>query len=231
MIMSSGRGRCIVESDAADRLAKGGFLGINPAAQPLHDLGRGLTQSLPVATTASPSVGRPASRSSARRLRAVRPGGAKWQSSSFVNKMPDEDGELAHRRDDGAARAAAVTHKLVERRERARRPGGSMGRLGEQTMGVSLAGSADVAAHRRPIPRLPDARVETEIAHELGWSVEAADVADNGQETGRGHQADTRDRLEATDSWVIDHELGDHELGKPRPRCAAERRAEGPNPG
>jgi len=207
MKVSSPESECMVRLDVADRLAKGGFMGISPAAQPCPT-------SVVARSSRSPRCdGRvrscPARRSRLRCLKAVRAGGAKRQSSSLGQQVPDQHSQLAGGGHNGDARAAPGPQAVVEAGQRTGGADGRVGRLAEEPPGVGLTGPADAPAERRPVAGLTDPGIEPEIADQLGRPCEAGDVAHCGDDGGSGHQADPRDGEEPADPLVVHHEGGD----------------------
>src|SRR5436190_1506081 len=82
---------------------------------------------------------------------------------------------------------------VVEARERSRRADGRLGGLRQQTPGMRLARPADVTTDGRSVPRLADARVEPQVAHQLRRTTEPGDIPDDREHPRCGHEADARD--------------------------------------
>ncbi len=93
-------------------------------------------------------------------------------------------------------------------------PDRAEGNLDEEAPDATLAGVADVTGVRRPATRRADDRVEPETADELVRLAEAPDVADEGDQDGRGLEPDARDREEPPDPPIVDDRPGDPGLGE-----------------
>ena len=119
-------------------------------------------------------------------------------------QVPGDDGQLARHRDGGHPATPTCLDPGMEARERAGRADRGVGGLGQQTPRMGLALAADVSAPCRPIPRLTDPGVETEVAHQLGRSAEAPDVADDREDARRCHEPDAWDGEQTADPRVVD---------------------------
>src|SRR5580704_19497707 len=80
-----------------------------------------------------------------------------------------------------------------------RRPGGGPSRLDQHSAGMSAPLFGDPAMVSGTWSRLPDARIETEITHQLLRLAEAVDVADRRDDGERHDHVDAGDRLQPRD--------------------------------
>jgi hypothetical protein len=116
--------------------------------------------------------------------------------------MPDQNGELASRRDGGHMLPALRSDPQKESAQGPRRPGGGPSRLDQHSAGMSAPLLGDPAMVSGTRSRLPDARIETEITHELLRIAEAVDVADPCDDGERHDHVDAGDRHQPRDVLV-----------------------------
>jgi hypothetical protein len=103
--------------------------------------------------------------------------------------VPEQDHELAGDGDDRDLLSASGADALVESAHRPRRAHRYECCFGEHRAGLAGALLGDAPVPRFLAPGLPDARIETEIADELAWTLEAIDVPNRCHERRSGHQA------------------------------------------
>jgi len=87
--------------------------------------------------------------------------------------------------------------------QRSGRLGGRPGGLDQHRPGVTAPDFADPPVMGSTEARLADARVEPEVAHQLLWALEPADVADRRHQPGRHRQIDAGDREQASDRGIV----------------------------
>src|SRR3712207_2538177 len=92
--------------------------------------------------------------------------------------MPDHDGELARGRNRRHVLTATSPYAQEEGPQRTGRSRRCPGRLDQHAACMAAALLRDPPMVGRTWPRLPDARVQAKIAHQLLRAAEAPDVAD-----------------------------------------------------
>lgn len=107
--------------------------------------------------------------------------------------MPEQCRHLAGGGDDRDLVAAAPAGAFVEGLQRSGCSDGGQGGLDEHVADLGGAFLADAAGVRGAGARLTDPRVKTEVADQPARVGEAADVADGGQEHGRGDHPNAGD--------------------------------------
>jgi len=135
-------------------------------------------------------------------------GDQRWASPLIIlssrQQMPAEHSELAshgYRGDLMSAPGADSHEKSMQWTGRfGRCPGG----LDQHRARVATANLADATVMGNSESRLPHPRVQPEIAHQLLWAVEPADIADRRHNRGSDRQVDAGDRHQSLDRGVID---------------------------
>jgi hypothetical protein len=97
----------------------------------------------------------------------------------MAQEVPGEYRELAGDRDEGDLPAAARADALVEGMQGPRRAHRGVSGFDEESAGMALALTADVAGAGRPLAGLTNARIQAQVADELVGAGEASDVTDH----------------------------------------------------
>ena len=113
--------------------------------------------------------------------------------SVMGQEMPGQHGQFASHSNDGNLSPAPAAYTLVECTQRSWHADGRMGRFHEQGACMRLSLPADVSRMGRARPRLAHARIQAQIADQLGRARETCNVSDHCGDSHRCDQAHTRD--------------------------------------
>jgi hypothetical protein len=127
----------------------------------------------------------------------------------FGQHVPAKHRQLARHRDSGDLMAPSGSDADEEGVQRPRRLGHGPGRLDQHRPSVAASSLPNAPVMSGAESGLTHPRVQSEIAHQLPWAAEPADVADCRHDARRHRQIDAGDRQQPFDGAVVERALGD----------------------